>query len=123
MNKLLNILSERASALLLAIVFAVAALFPLTAWAERPGERNDPRGNKPGGSTGDPLDTNDSGGDDGDGDIQSNHGVGSASDDSWFRILGSPRIVFLPQYDGTILNFKVFILSDAAHVVEDSDAK
>lgn len=123
MYKLLNILSERLAALLMALAFAITALIPLNAWAERPGEMDrDGGGGKPGARVGDPLDTNDADGD-ADDDVQDNHSIGSSRDDIWFQILASQRIVFVPQYNGTTLTFKVILLSDAIQVVEDSDAK
>jgi len=124
MNKPLNLLSERLAALLLALAFAVTALFPFVAWAEGLGERNVERiGSKPGARTGDPLDTNDTGGDDDDDNVQGADSIFSSPDDTWRRILPSSRVVFVPQYNGTILLFKVILISDAVPIVEDRDAK
>ncbi len=39
------------------------------------------------------------------------------------QVLQSSRIVFVPRYDGTILAFKVILLSDAGGGLEGRDAK
>lgn len=123
MTKLLNLLSERLIALMLALAFAVTALFPFVAWADRPGERNiGALGNKPGARTGDPLDTNDAGGDDSDDNVQGNSVISSPGD-TWKHILRSRRIVLVPQYTGTTVVFKIILLPDPDRSAEDSDAK
>ena len=124
MNKPLNLLSERVVALMSALAFAVTALFPFVAWAEPPSAVNIGRmGNKPGARTGDPLDTNDTGGDDTNDNAQGTNSYDPARDDTWRRILPSSRVVFVPQYNGTTLLFKVIFISDTGRIVEDSDAK
>ena len=124
MNKPLNLLSERVVALMSALAFAVTALFPFVAWAEPPSAVNIGRmGNKPGARTGDPLDTNDTGGDAADDNVQDTSSYDSARDDTWRRILPSSRVVFVPQYNGTTLLFKVIFISDTGRIVEHRDAK
>lgn len=123
MSKMIEDLMGHLAALALSVVFAVAALFPLSALAEQPFAMD--TGHRGGGSrTGDPLDTNDADddGDSGDDPQDNNSHIGSR-DDWGSLILRSSRVLLVPQYNGAILTFKIIVLPDASVSVERRDAK
>lgn len=74
------------------------------------------------GREGDPLDTNDAGGD-GDGDVHDTDGLRSGSTSLIDLVLRSTRVLLVPQYNGATITFKLIFLSDAAGPVEAGHAQ
>ena len=97
---------------LLPIVFIVTLLIPALALAdEELGLRMDlPDGL---GREGDPLDGNEPNDDPtGDDDVRNAYGTWSSSQSIFGRMLRSHRVVFVPQFNGSNLSFRLIILSD-----------
>jgi len=112
---------QRVAALGLLVAVALVAFLPVSALADGELELDVGHGHGSG-REGDPLDTNDAGGnpDPGD-DVQDTTGSSSRSllgIDFW-----STRVLIVPQYNGTTITFQVIILSEASDFLEGPHAR
>ena len=116
MDNFIKYLTERMAVLVLPAVLLAAALFPFTAVAD--GELALDTGGRGGGLEGDPLDGNEPDGDPAGGDdIHDTAGTFDSGNDFLIRIMRSTNVLIVPQYNGSILTFRVIFLSEAVEVV------
>jgi len=115
MEKLINGLKKWMAVLVLPCAAILAAFFPGTVRADdplaMPWDRDERR-------TGDPLDTNDVGDNDSnDDDFQQDFGT-SSSGKFVDLMIRSTNVLFVPQYNGSILTFRFIILFENGDEVE-----
>ncbi len=117
MESILKYLTERRAAIVLPMVLLAAGLFPHTVLAD--GEMGlDTRG-RGGGREGDPLDGNEPDGDPtGGDDIHDTAGKFGFGDGLISQIMRSTNVLLVPQFNGSVLTFKVIHLSKTIEVVE-----
>ena len=121
MEKLLDHVFARMAAALIVVLMLAALMVPTSVMAE--GEMGLDTGHARG-RVGDPLDTNDAGGDDdSDDQIQDTAGKADSGSRIFDRILSSSQVLLVPQYNGNTITFKLIILSDALQFVEMRYAK
>ena len=122
MENLIKYLTERTAVFLLPAVLLAAGLFPTSAAAD--GEFALDTGGRGGGHEGDPLDGNEPDGDPTSGDdVHDTAGKFSSNDDFFSRLMRSTNVLFVPQYNGSILTFRVIFLAEAREVVEGRYAR
>ena len=116
MEKLICILKERLGAFVLLVAVAGAVVLPTLSMATIGDLSDDELGldilRRRGGGEGDPLDTNDAGGSDGDSDV--NNPVSSIRTGSggFLSLFSAGRVLVVPQFDGRSLIFSIVILPD-----------
>lgn len=117
MENLIKYLKERTAVLLLPAVLLAAGIFPSAAVAD--GELALDTGGRRGGHEGDPLDGNEPDGDPASGDdVHDTAGLLGSKDDFLSRLMRSTNVLLVPQYNGSILTFRVIFLADSGEVVE-----
>ena len=122
MENLIKYLTERTAVFLLPAVLLAAGLFPNSVAAD--GELALDTGGRGGGREGDPLDGNEPDGDPADGDdIHDTAGILSSKGDFLSRLMRSTNVLFIPQYNGSILTFRVIFLAESSEVVEGRYAR
>ncbi len=122
MDNLIKKLTERVAVMLLPAMLLAAGIFPSTAAAD--GELALDTGGRGRGLEGDPLDGNEPDGDPTSGDdIHDTTGKFGSGDDFLSRIMRSTNVLLVPQYNGSILTFKVIFLSETIEVVEERYAQ
>ena len=123
MENLIKYLTERTALFLLPAVLLAAGLFPTSAAAD--GEfALDTGGRGGGGLEGDPLDGNEPDDDPNNGDdVHDNAGKFDSNNDFLSRLMRSTNVLFVPQYNGSILTFRVIFLAEAREVVEGRYAR
>ncbi len=121
MEKFIELLKDRMALLVLPAAIFATAIFPAAALADEECALDVGRGR---GGEGDPLDTNDIGGDDDPDDAvhEYNSILGSGSG-LLERMLRSSRIIVVPQYNGSILSIQFIILSDSGESTWGRNAK
>ncbi len=117
MANLIKYLKERTAFLLLPAVLLAAGIFPSLAAAD--GELALDTGRRGGGLEGDPLDGNEPDGDPTSGDdVDDTVGKFSSNEDFLSRLMRSTNVLLVPQYNGSILTFRVIFLAESSEVVE-----
>ena len=121
MEKLLNLLKERMTALLLPLVILAGAILPTMATA---GDEMALDTGRRGGGEGDPLDTNDAGGgDDPTDEVHNSTTTIGTGFDLLGHMMRSGRIMVVPHYNGSIFTLEFIILSDSGHSAWGRNAK
>ncbi len=120
MEKFLESLWQRVTVIGFTVAFLAIALLPMRVLAEGEFQLDVGHG---GGREGDPLDTNDAGGDDGTrDDIEDT--AGSSRYDLFGGDIWSSDILLVPQFDGTgLITFRIIFLSAPVDLVEGSYEK
>lgn len=121
MEKLIDVLKSRLVAFILPISLLVATLFPVLAAAD--GELALDTGHGGGGREGDPLDTNDAGGDGSSGDDIQDTAKFDGASSLLGRIVGSSRVLVIPQFSGNFISLRIMVLADDVAFVEADHAQ
>jgi hypothetical protein len=120
MSQLIDRWPGRLLALFLPLVLMFALLLPGQALAKKlVGVEGG--GNGGGGSEGDPLDSNDYGGDGSDDEYEQS-GAGDASSGWLFLPILDLKILLVPEYEGGTLNFRVIVIQEEASSLEEYHA-
>ena len=121
MEKLIILLKERMTSLVLPVAIFAGLIFPVAALADEEMALDVGHGR---GGEGDPLDTNDiGGGDDPGDDVRDTDSFLDSGSDLIERMWRAGRIMIVPQYKGSILTIDFIILSDSGDATWGRNAK